>query len=112
MPEVYEPGMHVDHIVASKHGGAMEEKNLALACSRCNRYKGPNIAGIDPQSGEVTRLFHPRRDVWSENFEWLTDEPSGKTPLGRATTQVLAINAPDIRAARAALMLEARFIWD
>ena len=35
---------------------------LALACHRCNLHKGTKLTGIDPQTGQVTPLFHPRRD--------------------------------------------------
>ena len=41
----------VDHILAEKHGGVTVEENLALACPHCNRFKGPNIAGVDPEQG-------------------------------------------------------------
>ena len=51
---------HVDHIVARKHGGQTVLENLALACLHCNRHKGPNIAGNDPNTGDVVRLFYPR----------------------------------------------------
>jgi hypothetical protein len=49
----------VDHIIAQKHHGKDESGNLALACFACNKHKGPNIAGIDAQTGEVTPLFLP-----------------------------------------------------
>jgi len=45
-------------------------ENLALACCFCNRYKGPNLAGIDPESREVAFLFHPRTHLWVEHFAW------------------------------------------
>ncbi len=51
----------VDHIIARKHGSRTVPANLALTCFYCNSYKGPNIAGIDPRTGKITRLFHPRR---------------------------------------------------
>jgi 5-methylcytosine-specific restriction endonuclease McrA len=38
----------IDHVIAQQHGGGTELDNLALSCGRCNRFKGPNIAGIDP----------------------------------------------------------------
>jgi hypothetical protein len=50
----------VDHSIARKHGGRASENNLALACFYCNSFKGPNIAGLDPDTGEVVRLFHRR----------------------------------------------------
>lgn len=59
---------HVEHIIARKHGGPDETDNLAWACVFCNLYKGPNLASFDPDSGELTRLFHPRRDRWEEHF--------------------------------------------
>jgi hypothetical protein len=50
----------IDHIIPRKHSGATVEGYLALACFYCNRYKGANIAGIDPPTGQVHPLFHPR----------------------------------------------------
>ena len=35
---------HGIHIIAKKHGGAIESSNLALSCFYCNSAKGPNIA--------------------------------------------------------------------
>lgn len=89
-----EAAKHVDHVVASEHGGATEEGNLALACARCNWHKGPNIAGIDPPSGQMVRLFHPRRDVWHEHFEWRAVEVYGKTPVGRLIQALAEIMEP------------------
>src|SRR5271166_4827055 len=54
----------------AQHGGLTVLDNLALSCLHCNRHKGPNIAGTDPRTGEVVRLFHPRNDQWSVHFEW------------------------------------------
>lgn len=45
-----------DHIIAESHGGETTAENLAYACFHCNNFKGPNLAGIDSQSGEVIRL--------------------------------------------------------
>jgi len=50
-------------------------ENLAFACPHCNRYKGPNIAGIDSQSDQLVRLYHPRIDDWVEHF------PMGGQPI-------------------------------
>lgn len=49
---------------------------------------------LDPESGEPTRLFHPRRDVWSAHFEWRGFELRGITPIGRATVVALQTNSP------------------
>jgi hypothetical protein len=84
---------HVEHITARQHGGDDNLSNLALACDRCNLHKGPNLSGIDPDSGEVVVLFHPRRDSWNGHFRWNGAEIVGLTPSGRATVQTLQMNA-------------------
>ena len=81
-----------DHIVALKHGGATDLDNLAWSCFDCNIFKGPNIAGIDPVTGDIVPLFHPRRSAWTRHFEWSGAELQGLTPAGRATISVLRIN--------------------
>jgi hypothetical protein len=43
---------------------------LALSCFYCNSAKGANIAGRDPETGQLTRLYHPRVDAWHEHFSW------------------------------------------
>src|SRR5436190_6760693 len=75
----------VDHVIAEKHGGQTVSDNLALACFHCNNRKGPNIAGIDPETGQISRLFHPRRDEWITHFSWHGPELVGLTPVGRCT---------------------------
>ncbi len=83
---------HIEHIVARQHGGGDEDGNLALACHRCNLRKGPNLSGLDPVSNELVPLFHPRRDRWSEHFEFAGARILGLTPVGRATVRLLAMN--------------------
>ena len=83
----------IDHIIAGQHHGETELTNLAFACPHCNRHKGPNIAGMDPLTGQIVRLFHPRGDLWIDHFEVDGARIAGKTPIGRATVQVLAMNA-------------------
>ena len=60
--------VQIDHVFAEKHGGQTVESNLALAGPHCHRFKRPNIAGLDPDSGQPIRLFHPRTDVWTQHF--------------------------------------------
>jgi hypothetical protein len=91
--ELVDIAFHVEHIIASKHGGDDELENLALACDRCNLHKGSNLAGIDPVTGQLSALFNPRQDVWDQHFEMLACEIKRKTSLGRATVQVLNFNA-------------------
>ena len=77
----------------SSNGGQTVPDNLALACPHCNRYKGPNIAGLDPVSEELVRLFHPRNDQWAEHFAWDGPRLIGETSIGRATVQLLDMNS-------------------
>lgn len=99
----------IDHIVARKHGGHTRAENLALSCYPCNAYKGPNIAGMDEQTGQVTRLFHPRRDDWPTHFAWFGPTLLGRTAIGRVTVAVLDINQPDRLAVRHSLIGEGVF---
>lgn len=99
----------VDHIIARKHRGETASDNLALTCFYCNSYKGPNIAGIDPETDATTPLFHPRRDAWVDHFRWNGPELVGMTAIGRTTIDVLRINHPDALAVRASLIEEGVF---
>jgi hypothetical protein len=90
--EVDDLPLQIEHIIAHKHGGGDEASNLALACAACNNHKGPNIAGLDPVTGLLTPLFHPRNERWHDHFAWKGAELIGRTPVGRATVSVLAIN--------------------
>lgn len=96
----------VDHIIASQHGGADSEENLCLCCLRCNLKKGPNIASMDPMTGLIVALFHPRRHSWRDHFRQEQDGTvSGLTPEGRATAALLGMNEPERAQLRAALIL-------
>ncbi len=84
--------LQVEHIVARQHAGDDDLTNLALACDRCNLHKGTNLTSIDPVTGEVTPLFHPRHDAWNEHFQWDGVEVLGITPKGRTTVRLLQMN--------------------
>lgn len=100
---------HVEHIIARKHGGMDDPENLAWACIYCNLYKGPNLASIDPDTGELTRLFHPRRDPWDEHFMCVGMRITGKTPVGRTTVWLLEMNAPLLIQIRSSLIVEGQW---
>jgi hypothetical protein len=107
LPDGYSKLRHVlDHVIAKQHGGMTRLDNLAFCCGRCNQFKGPNVAGVDPQTQAVTPLFHPRHDRWSEHFRWDGAIILGTTPAGRTTVVVLSMNAPLRVAARRALFDE------
>ena len=74
-----------------------------------SRDKGPNIAGVDPLSGRIVRLFHPRKDRWARHFIWNGPVLVGQTRIGRATIAVLEINHPEFVAWREVLVREGKF---
>jgi HNH endonuclease len=57
-----------DHVIAEKHGGPTSLENLAWACFYCNRFKGSDLASVDPTSNKVVFLFHPREQRWNRHF--------------------------------------------
>ncbi len=82
----------VDHIISRKHGGPTRIENLAYACYLCNRYKGSDIASLDPATRELVRLFHPRQDRWEEHFRIVGPTLEPLTPIGAATARLLRLN--------------------
>lgn len=103
----------IDHIRPRKHHGRTVAGNLALSCVYCNAYKGPNLSGIDPKTGRVTTLFHPRRHQWADHFRFDGGMLIGRTAIGRSTVDVLRINRPNLVAIREVLMEDGTFsTWD
>jgi hypothetical protein len=86
---------HVEHIVPRQHGGATDENNLALACSHCNFHKGPNLTGLDPDTGDIHRLYNPRREKWNVHFQFEGGRVLGLTPVGRTTAWLLKMNVDE-----------------
>jgi len=100
----------IDHIYAEKHGGDTVENNLCLACADCNRHKGSDLCSLDPQTGEVVSLFHPRRNLWHEHFRLIdTGIIEPLTATGRVTERVLRFNRVELVADRARLIALGRY---
>jgi HNH endonuclease len=99
----------VDHVILEHHHGATIFENLAWACFGCNRHRISNLAGFDPKTRKRTWLFNPRRQEWHRHFRWDGAVLVGRTPVGRATVDVLGINLPHYVALRAELMAEGMF---
>jgi len=99
----------IDHVIARKHHGRTLASNLALACWYCNSFKGSDIAGLDPLTGKLTRLFNPRRHQWAWHFRWNGPELMGKTAIGRTTIQLLQINCEEAVILRESLIAEGLF---
>jgi hypothetical protein len=90
----------MEHVIPRQHGGRDELPNLALACYRCNKHKGPNLTGFDPRTGKVVRLFNPRRQHWSVHFQLRGVLILGRTAVGRATVDLFQMNEPKRQALR------------
>jgi hypothetical protein len=99
-------GFTIDHIHPTSKGGSSEIENLALACGGCNGRKNEFTHAKDPLTDELVSLYHPRRDVWREHFEWADGNTriEAKTPTGRATVALLRMNREGVVNLRTALV--------
>jgi hypothetical protein len=84
----------VEHVIPRKHGGSDDPRSLAYACLRCNLHKGTDLAGLDLRTRKLTRLFSPRRQLWTRHFRYVGATLLGKTAVGRTTALVLNMNDP------------------
>ncbi len=99
----------VDHIIAEKHRGTTTEDNLCVSCFDCNRYKGSDIASLDPETGQLTALFDPRRDRWDEHFRLDRARIVPLTAIGRVTVFVLKLNSDEQVIKRSSLIALGRY---
>jgi len=97
----------IDHIISEKHSGLTEANNLALSCAVCNKHKGSDLTSIDPDTGKIVSLYHPRRDKWSEHFQLQDAKFIPLTPTGRVTVRLLQLNRPE-RIAEHQLLIAAK----
>jgi hypothetical protein len=95
-----EATFHVDHVQPVIAGGRTEADNLALACVSCSLRKGARQTAVDPDTGHVVSIYHPRSDTWSDHFVWQGVRVLGLTEVGRATIDALDLNRPLILAIR------------
>jgi hypothetical protein len=92
----------IDHILPRAEAGPDDETNLCVSCWRCNLRKAARLTAVDPLSRRRARLFHPRRQRWSDHFTWNEDFTRllGRTICGRATIVALDLNADEFVKAR------------
>lgn len=104
-PEMVGVPMVVDHVIPLAAGGATTLDNLALACYRCNEFKGARVSATDPQTGETVPLFNPCTQEWHRHLAWSADglRIRGLTAVGRATVEALRLNNE--------WLIRARRIW-
>lgn len=112
LPDTVHPGtFELEHIIARQHSGDESLANLAYSCLRCNRKKGPNIAGLAGHGPrrKLVPLFNPRRHIWRVHFRFDGAIVIGRTAIGRVTVEVLGMNEPVRLALRESLIAEGKF---
>jgi len=89
--------LEIEHLLPRSLGGTTNEENLWMACRVCNGYKGDQVSSADPETGLIVALFNPRRQLWTNHFEWSSDGALviGLTSSGRATVVALQLNNLD-----------------
>jgi hypothetical protein len=96
-------------VIGEQHGGATVLENLAYACFRCNRYKGPNIATRDPLTNTLVPLFNPRTELWVIHFRLDNAMIVPSTSVGRGTAMLLRFNDEQRVLLRAELLGQGRY---
>lgn len=86
--------LEADHIIPISRGGKTVIANLCVCCRTCNSHKWQSTTAHDPATGRRVKLFHPRRQKWSEHFRWSAGGTRilGLTATGRATVEALQMN--------------------
>jgi hypothetical protein len=95
----------IEHIIPRSKGGTSDLDNLAVACQGCNNFKYSHTQAIDPITGELAQLYHPRQQDWQDHFTWSRNltQMLGLTPIGRATIERLRLNREGVVNLRQAL---------
>lgn len=60
--------LEIEHLLPKAAGGSSDEANLWLACRLCNNFKSSQTHAIDPETGNMVALFHPRDQHWRDHF--------------------------------------------
>ena len=87
---------HIEHIISQQHGGSDNLDNLAYACSWCNWKKGPNIATILFEKGDLLPLYNPRIDNWINHFKVENGIIEGHTDIAKGTIKLLEMNTIEL----------------
>ena len=92
-----------------QHGDESAEDNLAWACVRSNAWKGSDIGSLEPSTGRLVRLSHPRRDRWDEHFHLAGALIEPLTSEGFVTARLLKLNIDKRVVERRLLMAIGRY---
>ena len=104
----YSPGpFDIEHIIPISKGGTSDLDNLAYSCSGCNGAKYNKIKAIDIVTNQLQALYNPRKESWSDHFNWSNDGLMiiGITPIGRVTVDALSLNREELLNIRGLLQL-------
>jgi len=105
-----EATFHVDHVQPRSRGGDTSLGNLALACVTCSLRKAARHRARDFRTGKLVPLFNPRLDNWADHFAFTKRwRLTGRSPVGRATIEVLGMNRAAIIAIRRELVQLSRY---
>ena len=97
----------MEHIIPIILGGNDTLSNLALSCQTCNNHKYNKIKVFDDETQQILPLFNPRKDTWTEHFQWSIDFINivPLTDIGRVTIRTLDLNRPNLLNFRYAVTL-------
>ena len=73
----------------------MDPKEFVVRSEACLARVARWLEDFDPDAGVITPLFDPRRQTWSDHFQWDGLEMVGLTAVGRTTVRVLNLNFDD-----------------
>jgi HNH endonuclease len=93
---------HIDHIQPVSAGGTDDSDNLSFTCPTCNLAKSNRASLIDPETGDLVSMFHPRRDIWSAHFRFEGYSLVGLTGIARAVVAAFDLNTPKYMLIRSA----------
>ena len=80
-----------------------------MSCVDCNRYKSSDLCSLDPLTGEIVALYHPRRDEWSKHFRLDGAQIEPLTPQGRVTVRLFHMNERERLEERSTLIRLGRY---
>lgn len=97
------------NIISRKQRGPTTAANLALACLRCNVAKGTDPGSWIGRPPRLVRLYHPRRDSWTDHFRLAGARIAPLSDEGTTTIQLFDLNGSDRLLLRRALIKAGRY---
>jgi len=97
----------MEHIIPINLNGNSTLDNLALSCQTCNNHKYNKIEVLDNETQQLIPLFNPRKDNWTDHFQWNENFTLvlSLTGIGKVTIKTLNLNRPNLLNFRFAVAL-------